>query len=95
MSETDSGVIELGRVEGIDTAEELLLKLRTALDDHGDVEIDGTNVISLDSTTLQMLIVFMREMLQEGASVKWSGTSAKLKKAADHLGLTEELHLQS
>lgn len=93
MSEETEGVIQLGRVEGIDTAEELLLKLRTAADDHGDVQIDGSAVISLDSTTLQMLVAFMREMLQEGAQVQWTGASAKLKKAAAQLGLTDELHL--
>ena len=46
MSEGEAPVIQLGRVEGIDTAEELLLKLRTAADDHGDVQIDGSAVIS-------------------------------------------------
>lgn len=93
MSDSEAPVIELGRVEGIDTAEEFLLKLRTAADDHGDIEIDGSNVISLDSTTLQMLVAFMRQMLTEGATVKWAGASAKLKKAAELLGLTEELNL--
>ena len=35
----------------------------------------------------------MRETLHEGANVQWTGASAKLKKAAAQLGLTDELHL--
>ena len=62
MAEAETGVVELGRVEGIDTAEELLLRLRTAAEEHGDVEIDGSAVISLDSTTLQLLGAFRRDM---------------------------------
>ena len=71
MAETETSVVELGRVEGIDTAEELLLRLRTAAEEYGDVEIDGSSVISLDSTTLQMLVAFRRDMLTEGAQVQW------------------------
>lgn len=93
MSDDGKPVVQLGRVEGIDTAEELLLRLRTAADDHGDVQIDGSAVISLDSTTLQMLVAFMRDVAQEGASVTWAGASAKLKKTAELLGLADELHL--
>jgi anti-anti-sigma regulatory factor len=93
MAEAETAVVELGRVEGIDTAEELLLRLRTAADEHGDVEIDGSAVISLDSTTLQMLVAFRRDMLAEGAQVQWRGASAKLKKTAGLLGLAEELNL--
>ena len=93
MSDDSAPVVELGRVEGIDTAEELLLKLRTAAEDHGDVNLDGSKLISMDSTTLQMLVSFMRETVHEGANVQWTGVSAKLKKTAALLGLTEELHL--
>ncbi len=93
MAEAENPVVELGRVEGIDTAEELLMRLRTAADDHGDVQIDGSQVISLDSTTLQMLVAFRRDMLAEGAQVSWRGASAKLKKTADLLGLADELNL--
>lgn len=90
---TSDNVIKLGRVEGIDTAEELLLRFRTEADHHGDVQLDGSDVISLDSTTLQMLVSFIQQTLREGASVSWVGVSAKLKKAAALLGLTDELHI--
>jgi len=93
MGEAETGVVELGRVEGIDTAEELLLRLRTAADDHGDVSIDGSQVISLDSTTLQMLVAFRRDLIREGARVEWLGASAKLKKTAGLLGLADDLNL--
>jgi ABC-type transporter Mla MlaB component len=93
MAETDGGVLKLGRVEGIDTADELLTKLREIADDQEVVKIDGSSVISVDSTTLQMLVVLRRELTQEGSSVSWEGASAKLKKSAAMLGLVEELGL--
>jgi len=40
-----------------------------------------------------MLVSFMRETVHEGANVQWTGVSAKLKKTAALLGLTEELNL--
>lgn len=93
MAEIEQGVLKLGRVEGIDTAEELLAKLREVADESEAVKIDGGAVISVDSTTLQMLVVLHRELTQEGSTMSWVDTSAKLKKSATMLGLAQELGL--
>ncbi len=93
MSEAAAGNVQLGRVEGIDTAEELLLRLRTAAEGSDAVQIDGSQVISLDSTTLQMLLAFRRDLVAEGVKVEWLDPSKKLKKTAGLLGLLEELNL--
>lgn len=93
MTDDIQGTIVLGRVEGIDTAEELLLKLRTAIESHGDIAIDAGAVISIDSTTLQMLVAAIRQTLVEGATVTWVNTSKKFLKTAELLGLTPELHM--
>lgn len=93
MAEVEDGILKLGRVEGIDTADELLGKLREFVNDQETVKIDGSAVISVDSTTLQMLVVLTREVTQEGAKIHWEGASAKLKKSATMLGLSEELGL--
>lgn len=93
MAELEQGILKLGRVEGIDTAEELLAKLRIVADEVSEVKIDGGAVISVDTTTLQMLVVFNRELTQEGSGFVWVDASAKLKKAATTLGLTADLGL--
>lgn len=93
MADEDPGLIELGRVEGVDTAEELLDRLRAAAAAPGDLKVDASSVISLDTTTFQMLVSAIQGKLEEGASVSWVGTSSKFEKAAMLLGLTEALHL--
>lgn len=93
MAEIEQGVLKLGRVDGIDTAEELLAKLRAIADESEAVKIDGSAVISVDSTTLQMLTVLNRELTQEGSTMSWVDASAKLKKSAGMLGLAPELGL--
>lgn len=93
MAELEDGILKLGRVEGIDTADELLAKLREVADEQETVRIDGSAVISVDSTTLQMLVVLTREVTQEGASITWEGASKKLTKSAEMLGLTGDLGL--
>ncbi|MEE4202074.1 MAG: STAS domain-containing protein [Halieaceae bacterium] len=93
MAEIEQGVLKLGRVEGIDTAEELLAKLRAIADESEAAKIDGSAVISVDSTTLQMLVVLHRELTQEGSNMSWVDASAKLKKSATMLGLAQELGL--
>jgi anti-anti-sigma regulatory factor len=94
MTEEEQGVIRLGRVEGIDTAEELWVRLQAATAAHGDLVLDAQAVISIDSTTLQMLVAVVRQTLAEGASIRWAGSSKKFIATANLLGLADELQLE-
>ena len=88
MAEFEQGVLKLGRVEGIDTADELHASLREIAEGEAEIKLDGSAVISVDSTTLQMLVAFTRDH-----SVTWTGVSKKFKKSADMLGLSSVLGL--
>lgn len=64
-----------------------------ALDAGGDAQIDARTVERLDTSALQLLAAFVRDMHEAGRAVAWLGAPAELHRAARQLGLTGLLGL--
>lgn len=84
--------LSLGKVQGINQAETLhskLLAAREQLSSGGSIKIDVSEVVSLDTTTLQLLV----SLAQSGVQLVWKSPSARFLAAAEQLGLLEVLGL--
>ena len=79
----------------IRTVTELQAELAERLDDSGTIQIDGSGVDRVDTAALQLLAVFVRDARAEAREVEWVGCSAGLRKAANGLGLSTALGLDS
>jgi ABC-type transporter Mla MlaB component len=79
----------------IRTVTSLQAELAERLDESGAVQIDGSAVDRIDTAALQLLAVFVRDVRAEAREVEWVGCSAGLRKAANGLGLSMALGLDS
>jgi phospholipid transport system transporter-binding protein len=79
----------------IRTVTSLQAELAVRLDESGAVQIDGSAVDRVDTAALQLLAVFVRDLRAEARAVEWVGCSAGLRKAANGLGLSSALGLDS
>ena len=68
-------------------------ELAERLDDSGPVLIDASAVERIDTATLQLLAVFVRDLRADARLVEWTPCSAVLRRAAHALGLTDALDL--
>lgn len=66
-------------------------KLMEGLEATGDVELDAGSVKQIDTSVLQLLASFMRDMLEAGRSAIWVGCTPECGRAASQLGLDEAL----
>jgi len=60
---------------------------------HEAIALDGGAVERVDTSALQMLVVFQREREAAGRAAQWQAASAPLAEAADLLGLAGTLRL--
>lgn len=79
----------------IRTVTSLQAELAERLDESGTVQIDGSAVDRIDTAALQLLAVFVRDLRAEARAVEWVGRSVGLQKAANSLGLSMVLGLDS
>jgi ABC-type transporter Mla MlaB component len=79
----------------IRTVTSLQAELAERLDESGTIQIDGSGVDRIDTAALQLLAVFVRDVRAEAREVEWLGCSASLRKAANGLGLSTALGLDS
>ena len=79
----------------IRTVTSLQAELAERLDESGTVQIDGSAVDRIDTAALQLLAVFVRDLRAEARAVEWVGCSVGLQKAANGLGLSVALGLDS
>ena len=89
---SESCKLSLGKVQGINQAETLhaeLLAAREQLESQGVMYLDVSEVVSLDTTTLQLLVA----LAQSGVRLVWKSPSARFLAAAAQLGLMEVLGL--
>jgi len=86
------GRVTLG--EGLCIAEvvELRERLRVALD-LGALHLDGGELEQIDAAGVQLLCAAVRDAHRQGRPVTWLGVSPRLRAAAQHLGLQQELGL--
>ncbi|MEE9551485.1 MAG: STAS domain-containing protein [Gammaproteobacteria bacterium] len=99
-SNTDSGTqpeqsLVLESILGIADVEDLYKTLGEYVDKKQDVVIDASDVSSVDTALLQLLLVFIRKMRNEGINVSWHEPSQAFCKTATvvdlatHLGIDE------
>jgi len=67
--------------------------LINALQEGGDLMLDGGEIEQIDGAGLQLLAAFAKEAEKTGISYKWNSVSPVLCEAAKQLGLTEVLQL--
>lgn len=61
--------------------------------EEGPVDLDFSDVSKIDTTGLQLLVIFVMECAERGRPLNWSGTSSALLDAADLTGLRAALGL--
>jgi ABC-type transporter Mla MlaB component len=95
-SETNNGQpLVLESILGIADVEDLYKTLGECVNKKHDVAIDASEVESVDTAILQLLLVFIRKMRNEGINVVWhepSQTFCKIATVIDvatHLGVDE------
>lgn len=77
----------------IDEVEKLHEKLKKSAARGVDVNLDAEKVETVDTTILQLLLSFVREVRGNGHNVNWQSPSQALLKTAGLAGLTTELGL--
>ncbi|VAW98231.1 hypothetical protein MNBD_GAMMA23-34 [hydrothermal vent metagenome] len=85
-------VIKLNDVQDISQVGELQQQIVALMND-SDIIFDGSEVERIDAASLQLLTSVFKQAEKYGSKVSWQASSDALKKAAELLGLTEELSL--
>jgi len=78
---------------GISGAEKLHTRLKTCAAKGVNVNLNAAKVDTIDTSSLQLLLAFVRQVHESGHSVNWQHPSAALLKTAALTGLTGELNL--
>ena len=86
-------VIELDAVLKIADVKTLSERLDKALEAKRDYVLNASQVETLDTATLQLLVAFVRQIRCQGTAVRWEATSAALRKGAALLDLEQHLEL--
>ncbi len=81
------GVLNIAKVDAMHTRLEKLVRNATP------VWISVQDVSRADTSILQLLVVFFKQMAEQGNEVKWKGVSSEFVAAAKLLGLDKELKL--
>ncbi len=87
------GRIMLGTNPDIASANRLYQRLKKSADRKTDVNLYADKVETIDTTTLQLLLAFIRQVRDNGNVVNWKSTSAVLLKTASLTGLQTALLL--
>ncbi len=87
----DNSKITLDAILNINTVLELHGKLVQALQDNDSLEIDGANVSSIDTASLQLLVILKQEALKSGKDIIFDFPSDKFIEAAGLLGIDNML----
>lgn len=69
--------------------------LKDGLELAGDVELDARGVERVDTSVLQLLASFARDMREAGRAVTWAGGSQEFNRSARLLGLAPKLGVSS
>jgi len=91
--ETDDSKITLAAILNIQNVTELHEQLSKRLDKQNTIEIDASEVVSIDTATLQLLIVLKQEAVKLHKEVIIDFPSDKFIEAAELLGLDKMLEV--
>ncbi|MBE0470500.1 MAG: STAS domain-containing protein [Methyloprofundus sp.] len=87
----DNSKIILDATLTINTVQELHGKLVQALQDNDSLEIDAANVKSIDTASLQLLVILKQEAFKLGKDIVFDFPSDKFIEAAELLGIDNML----
>ena len=79
----------------ISTAEALHEELEPLLLKDSDIEVNGGNVERVDTAGLQLILAFKNALAKRNLGFSWASFSEPLAGAAQQIGLTELLALDS
>ena len=82
--------ITLAAYQDISIISNLHGRLKKCATTQVDVNLIADNVESIDTSTLQLLLSFVRQIRRDGNSVNWQSPSQVLLNAAGLIGLDEE-----
>ena len=55
------------------------------------VTVDGSGLTRIDTAGVQLLVVFVRQVIANGKQIKWQSCSDALQATAEQLGLKQQL----
>ena len=90
---TRASRITLDMNTDIASAGKLHKKLKKCASRNVDVNLVAENVASIDTTALQLLLCFVREVRDSGHHVYWQSTSEAVLRTAELTGVLDELGL--
>ena len=87
--------VTLDKINNIDSVGKLHTKLKKSVARGVDVNLRGGEVEVIDTTALQLLLAFVREVRTSGNNVNWQSSSQALCETAKLSGLINELGLEA
>jgi len=84
-------IITLAGNLGIAGAETLHSELNQALENHGDMVLDGENLAQVDASIVQLLFAFIRDAHKNEIPLTWNGIPESLQETSRIMGMTETL----
>ncbi len=94
-AEEKAAPLMLKAVQNIQNVTELHQDLSTLFEKTDKIEIDASDVTSIDTATMQLLIVLKQSAIHEHKQVSFDFPSERFIEAADLLGLSAMLELES
>lgn len=55
------------------------------------ITLDGSKLVRVDTAGVQLLVVFVRQVIANGKQVEWQSCSDALQSTAEQLGLKQQL----
>ena len=92
-ADTNCALVELAVSPNLAGVSELHGQLKEALDGHQTIEIDASNVESIDTSTLQLLLIFRKEVVNLHKTMVFKAPSESLVRSAKLLGLDGVMEL--
>ncbi|MEM7762599.1 MAG: STAS domain-containing protein [Pseudomonadota bacterium] len=92
MTDTkDDAVMTLAGELTIKTVESLQADFVAQIEKETPTVVDASDVSSIDTAALQLLVAFANEHVNQGGSLQWQGVSDTLQEQATRLGLHQIL----
>jgi ABC-type transporter Mla MlaB component len=89
--EQQENILCLEQTLNIQNVVHLHEQLMTMFDNYNHIEIDASNVTTIDTANLQLLIIFKQGAIKLHKDVVINSPSSRFKEAADLLGIAEML----
>jgi len=89
----NEGKLTLDSTLNIQNVSRLYEQLLTLLENQTHIEIDASSVVTIDTATLQLLIVFKQTTIKLGKEIVFDFPSEKFVESATLLGLAEMLEV--